>query len=235
VWISRSAAGCISPLVCNHVANDARFVIRFGRTRELPVRDASVRTPANEAGELYELRLRITARGPKEILPGTIICLALAVYLLVEAFEPFSVFRLALAIAIALLAIRMAKCWTLAVGDGHIEWHTALRTRRWLYSEVDRFELAVRSSGSEATAVRVLRMHMANGRAQWMNRLQEPASPDIAGGSVHATQSYWPDSRWATISDLWPPQYEAALDDVVAQLNSVVTDVGKHRAVREAG
>ena len=76
-------------------------------------------------------------------------------YFLVEAFAPFSVFRLGLSLAVAALTVRLAmRSKLVADGDG-IEWHTMMRTRRWPYETVSYFDLALRGGESSSSINRV--------------------------------------------------------------------------------
>jgi len=189
------------------------------------VQIASRRVPATPMRDLEETQLRVTANGRNGPLPGTIACGALSVYFLVEAFEPFSLFRLFLGVATAVFGIRMSQRWTLVAGKGHIRWHTVLRTRTWLYAEVDHFEVGLRFEESTGNALRVLRMHLADGTAQWMRGLAEPTR----GDSVSNIR----DSR------LLPQRLSSVrrlpLEQIAMQLNEIVTDTRTLGAVRQAG
>ena len=89
--------------------------------------DARRRTRANSAHGPSETDVRVTVRAPGLLSAGSVICAVLAVYFLIEAFAPFSVFRLLLAIVTATLGVRLAIRGTLiATADG-IEWHTMMR------------------------------------------------------------------------------------------------------------
>jgi hypothetical protein len=203
--------------------------------RELPVRDASGWTPAFQAGDRDETYLRVTKRGLSEILPGTLICGGLALYFLIEAFEPFSIFRLLLAVVTAFLTVRLFRSGTIIVAAGQVEWHTILRTRRWSYSDIGHFALGIRTGEPDAQGLRVLRMHMADGRAQWINGLTHGFGPDSGWVVVHFSQSQWPESRWSVPGRFWTHSERTDPDDVVAQLNLVIADVQNNKAVREAG
>ena len=104
---------------------------------------------------------------------ATVTCGVFALYFLVEAFEPFSLFRLFLGIATAALAVRLVIRGTLVAGKDGIEWHTMMRTRRWPYEAVSDFDLAVRPGQVPGSAKRVVRIHLVDGRAQWLNGLED--------------------------------------------------------------
>ena len=104
-------------------------------------------------------------------MPAAVTSGVFAIYFLVEAFEPFSTFRLLLGIATAALTVRLALRGTLVAGKGGIKWHTVMRTWSWPYSEVGHFELAVRTSAS-GPAVRVMRIHLKDGHVQWLGALR---------------------------------------------------------------
>lgn len=70
--------------------------------------DASGRTSATSARGLSETHTRVTVRGTGLLSAATVTCGVLSLYFLVEAFEPFSVFRLILGIATATLTLRLA-------------------------------------------------------------------------------------------------------------------------------
>ena len=72
-------------------------------------------------------------------------------YFLVEAFEPFSLFRLFLGIATAALAVRFAIRGTLVAGKDGIEWHTMMRTRALALRGGER----LRPRGQARAAVRI--------------------------------------------------------------------------------
>jgi hypothetical protein len=135
------------------------------------VQQASGPQPAQERGP-SESYLRVTAHGRTGPVPAAVISGVFAIYFLVEAFEPFSTFRLVLGIATAALTVRLALRGTLVASKGGIKWHTVMRTWSWPYPEIDHFELAVRTRAS-GPAVRVMRVHLRDGRAQWLGALEE--------------------------------------------------------------
>ncbi len=114
---------------------------------------ASGRTPAGSAGQLEGSHARMTIRGRTGPLSFTTLMTGLlALYFLVEAFEPFSVFRLVLGVATAALTVRLAVHGTLVASEAGVEWRTMTRTRHWPYNAISYFDLAFRSPA----ALRVL-------------------------------------------------------------------------------
>ncbi|MFZ0664977.1 MAG: hypothetical protein WAM97_04425 [Acidimicrobiales bacterium] len=172
--------------------------------------------PSSQAGELEHESLRIRASGWNGPLPGAIACGLLAAYFLVEAFFPFSVFRLILGLATASIAVLLSRRGTLSASRGEIAWHTVLLTRRWPYSAVDHFEVARRSNESTGSVSRVLRMHLADGKAQWLGALHEPASQ----GSLLPV-------RWR--------QEQPDLDEVAEELNRILSKPATDTRHRVAG
>ena len=156
--------------------------------------DASGRTPARSVRGLSESHGRVTVRGRTGPLSAaTVTCGVFALYFLVEAFEPFSLFRLFLGIATAALACRLAIRGTLVAGKDGVEWRTMMRTRRWPYEAVHYFDLAVRPGQGPGTVRRVARIHLTDGRGQWLNGLEERSDPPVRvrlpWGGVPATAS----------------------------------------------
>jgi hypothetical protein len=150
-----------------------------------------------------------------------------SLFFLVEAFEPFSVFRLVLGIATAALTVRLAIRGTLVAGKDCIKWHTVMRTWRWPYSTVDHFELAVRSRAS-GPQPRVMLIHLTDGRARWLGALQE-----LPGGERDPRPVRLPtSSAGGRLTSLWPPPQP--LEEVVSQLNLILTEVHDSRDAREA-
>lgn len=170
--------------------------------------------PAAQAGEE---RLTIKASGWNGPLPGAIACGVLGAYFLAEAFLPLSVFRLLLGLAFELLAVRMWRRSRLVLSDDHVEWHTMLRTWRWPTAAVDHFEVATRRTNASAPPVRALRMHLCDGRAQWLRGLEETRSP---------SDSLIPE-RWRFA--------QPDLDEVVGVLNELVQKPHHQSRQREAG
>jgi hypothetical protein len=142
------------------------------------VHQASGPQPAQERGP-SESYLRVTARGRTGPVPAAVTSGVFAIYFLAEAFEPFSTFRLVLGIATAALTVRLALRGTLVASRGGVKWHTVMRTWRWPYSEIDHFELAVRTRAS-GPAVRVMRIHLRDGHAQWLGALEELPESDAS-------------------------------------------------------
>jgi hypothetical protein len=145
-----------------------------------------------------------------------------ALYFLVEAFEPFSLFRLFFGFATAALAVRLSIRGTLFAGKDGIEWHTMMRTRRWPYEAVNDFDLAVRPGQPPGSTKRVVRIHFVDGRAQWLNGLEERPDPQI--------RLRWPWRRAdATASD------DGELYSQLDALNSILAGMRRGRTEREAG
>jgi hypothetical protein len=172
--------------------------------------------PASEAGELEQESLRIRASGWNGPLPGAIACGALAAYFEVEAFFPFSVFRLVLGLVTAVVAVLLSRRGTLSASRGEIAWHTVGFTRRWPYSAVDHFEVAMRSNESTGSVSRVLRMHLSDGKAQWLGGLHEPSS------------------ETSPLSERWRRQ-QPDLDEVADELNRILRKPVSDARHREAG
>jgi hypothetical protein len=142
-------------------------------------------------------------------------------YFLIEAFEPFSAFRLMLGVATTVLTIRLAVRGTLVASAEGIDWYTMLRTRRWPYETVSHFDLAVRTGRRSGSSPRVARIHLFDGRAQWLNGLEEvPESGPAFGRS--------PGGRASAAS---PDNLETRLE----ALNKIVAGLRGGRREREAG
>lgn len=184
--------------------------------------DASGRTPAPRERGQSDCYLRIAARGPTGPLPAAVTCGVFAIYFLVEAFEPFSVFRLVLGIATTVLTVRLALRGTLLASTDGIKWHTVMRTSHWPYEAVDHFELAVRPRTS-GPALRVMRIHLTNGRAHWLGALVEP--PEQQDEARSGLSSRYSSGGLLSFNRRLP----LPLDEVVAQLNRILT------AARETG
>jgi hypothetical protein len=137
------------------------------------VRDASATTRARSAWASQDRYLDTRARGHTGPVPATVSCGLLAIYFLVEAFEPFSLFRLALGLITSALTFRLALRTKLAAEQEGIVWHTLTRTRRWPYRMIDHFEVANRIDGQSGSSRRVLRVHLADGHAQWLRGLED--------------------------------------------------------------
>jgi hypothetical protein len=146
----------------------------------------------------------------------------LALYFLVEAFEPFSAFRLVLGLATAALTVRLAANGTLVASEAGVEWRTMTRTRRWPYNAVSYFDLAFRSPANSASSTRVARVHFADGRAQWLNGLEEslPASSALR-------VRWWPERAGSTSA--------VDLEEELDALNSTLADLRQGRTERAAG
>ena len=189
--------------------------------------DASGRTPAPHKRGRSDSYLRIAARGPTGPLPAAITCGVFAIYFLVEAFEPFSVFRLVLGIATAALTVRLAFRGTLVAFKDGIRWHTVMRTSHWPYEAVDHFELAARPRTS-GPLLRVMRIHLTDGRAQWLGALVEtPEQQDEPHSGL--SRRYFPGGLISF--NRQPP---LPLDAVVVQLNRILNAAREIGDAREA-
>ncbi len=184
--------------------------------------DASGRTPAGSVRGLSETHPRLTVRGRAGPLSASAVTTGLlALFFFVEAFEPFSVFRLLLAIVTAALSVRLAVRGTLVARPEGIEWHTMMRTRHFPYAAVSHFDLAVNPDDSFESFKRVARIHLVDGHAQWLHGLERPSDPDLQVG--------WPWRRTGGVSG--SDDLESQLDT----LNRIVDDLRRGRAHREAG
>lgn len=185
--------------------------------------NASGRTPAGPAGELPDTHLPTTVRGRTGPLSfTTVVTGLLALYFLIESFEPFSAFRLVLGVATAALTIRLAVRGALVVSEAGIEWRTVTRTRRWPYDAVSYFDLAYRSPEHSGSSTRVARVHLVDGRAQWLNGLEEPPP----GSSVLRVR--WPQLFAGSAS----PEH---LEDEFDTLNRVISNLRQGRTELAAG
>jgi hypothetical protein len=184
--------------------------------------DASGWTPAGSARRSPDPRLHVTVSGHNgPIVPSAVLSAGLALYFLVEAFEPFSAFRLVLGIGMAALTLRLMMRGKLIASPDGIEWRTMLRTRRWPYAMVSFFDLAYRSSEGSGSSTRVARIHLLDGRAQWLNGLEE-RDPELAFAL-----------RWSRR----PSDTSASdgLDGKIDALNKIVDDLRTRTKEREAG
>ena len=137
-----------------------------------------------------------------------------APFFFVEGFFPFSVFRIVLGLVVAMIGIRMAGRFTLLAGPEGVEWRTTAKTRRWPYSSIDHFELARRSGESAGTQAQILRIHLTDGRAQWL--------VGVDGRRRH--------SSWFGSSERGP-----SLEHVVSELNRIVAESRSRQVERQAG
>jgi hypothetical protein len=188
------------------------------------VHQASGRTPAGSPTGPSDTHLNMTVRGRRAgpLSFTTVTSGILALYFLVEAFEPFSAFRLVLGAATAALTVRLAARGTLVASAEGIKWHTMMTTRRWPYSAVSHFDLVVRSGERSASPRRVARIHLVDGRAQWLTGLEEPPYPSFE------------------LKLPWAARHEegAAPDDLASKLdalNKVVGNSQQGRPQRAAG
>jgi hypothetical protein len=184
--------------------------------------DASGWTPAGSARGSTVPRIHVTVRGRNgPVSPATVLSAGLALYFLVEAFEPFSAFRLVLGIFTAAFTLRLTMRGTLIASPDGIEWRTILRTRRWPYEAVSYFDLALRSGGGSGSSTRVARIHLVDGRAQWLNGLEEQ-DPELAFGLRGSRR---PSDTSAV----------EGLDFKIDALNKIVDDLRSRTKEREAG
>ncbi len=184
---------------------------------------ASGRTPAGSMGQLPDNHARMTVRGRSGPVSFTTVMTGLlALYFLVEAFEPFSAFRLVLGVATAALAFRLAVQGTLVASEEGIEWHTVMRTRRWPYDAVSYFDFALRTRDQSGSSTRVARIHLADGRAQWLNGLEEPPP----GPSTFLVR---PPTWFAGSTS------RADLEEGLDALNRILADLRQGRTERAAG
>ena len=130
-------------------------------------------------------------------MPATVTCGVLALYFLVEAFEPFSVFRLALGLATAALTFRLALRTKLSADQDGVVWHTLTRTRHWPYRAIDHFEVASRVDGPSESSKQVLRIHLADGHAQWLGGSR--TATDLRSSDSSDQANLRPSSNWQTI------------------------------------
>jgi hypothetical protein len=173
---------------------------------------------------MSETHIRVAVRGRTGPLSAaTVTCGVLALYFLAEAFEPFSWFRLFLGIATAALAARLAVRGTLIAGKDVIEWRTMMRTRRWPYESVHDFDLALRPGQAPGSARRVVRIHLVDGRAQWLHGLEERPDPPV--------RLRWPWGR----AEADPSDDDDALYSQLDALNRVLAGMRIGRTEREAG
>jgi len=184
--------------------------------------DASGWTPAGSARRSPDPRLHVTVSGRNgPVSPSTVLSAGLALYFLIEAFEPFSAFRLVLGIFVAALTLRLTMRGKLIASPDGIEWRTMLRTRRWPYAMVSYFDLAGRSGEVSGSSTRVARIHLVDGRAQWLNGLEE-RDPELAFGLL----------RMRRPSDTSASE---GLDSKIEALNKMVGDLRTGTKEREAG
>jgi hypothetical protein len=205
------------------------------------VQEASGRTSSPQEGGPSDTYLRVTGRGSTGPVPAAAMSGVFAAYFLVEAFEPFSLFRLVLGIATAALTLRLALSGTLVADKEGIKWHTLMRTWQWPYAAVDHFELAVRSPVPSDPPAQVMLIHLADGRAQWLGALQEPLRPAAVDPSRRRPALDRPKPKYPALNHLdglrfWRRPPAEPLDEVVLRLNRIVTGLHENgKAAREAG
>jgi hypothetical protein len=168
------------------------------------VYEANRRTPA-ASGRTRDYRvLQVRVSGQSGPAPSAVLCGVLALYFLVEAFAPFSIFRLCLAGAAGFLTFRLALRTRLVAGTEGITWCSAVRTSGWRYGVIDHFEVANRSDSLQASTKRALRAHLVGGRAQWLRGFEsQPGSPLI---------------RHSPDGDQW------TLEELAGELNQLLAD-----------
>lgn len=174
---------------------------------------SAVGSPASDAQIGYRRRRRRGEAGP---WLATCCVGLLGIFFLVEAFAPFSLLRLVLAMATLALAARLWMCDTIFAGHGVVVWRSIIRTRRWPYEAVDRFEVATRPKVFSAVpepAKTVLRIHLTDGRLQWLAGLEEPLGEDRD----------------------WMNRGQIGLEDVASRLNALLAEKRPFRAERRAG
>jgi hypothetical protein len=164
------------------------------------------------AGETGNLRVRVSGQsGP---LPGAVACGVLAAFFLVEGFAPFSVFRLALAILTGYAAWRLALRTTLIASNQGVTWYTAVRKIQWPYDAIDHFEIAQRRVSESSSPREVLRIHLSDGRAQWLRGIEDPAGSAVI--------------KHGQGSDPW------ALAELAEHLNAILGDLKRTTSARKA-
>ena len=167
-------------------------------------------TPETWAWTTDNRYLHVRSRGRYGPVPGAITAGVFAVYFFVEGFEPFSVFRLLLGVGTGYVAFRLWRRTNLTADATGITWHRFLRTVRWRYQAVDHFESAWRPARDGGRSVCALRVHLSDGRAQWLPGLEGPPG---AGTIRHAPRE-----------DPW------SVEELVAHLNSILTDLRRTSA-----
>jgi len=164
------------------------------------------------AGQAPYLRVRVSGQsGP---LPAAITCGVLALYLFIEAFTPFSVFRLVLALVTGYAGWRLAQRTTLIASGQGVTWCTAVRKLQWRYDAIDHFEIAERRGSESSTPREVLRIHLEDGRAQWLRGIEEPAGSAVI--------------RHGSGSDPW------SLAELAENLNAILSDLKSTASARKA-
>jgi hypothetical protein len=168
------------------------------------VYEASRRTPA-ASGRTRDFRvLQVRLSGQSGPVPSALVSGFFALYFLVEAFAPFSVFRLCLAAAAGLLTFRLALRTRLVAGDQGITWCSTVRTSGWRYGVIDHFEVANRSDSLQAETRRALRAHIVGGRAQWLRGFESLSGARIV--------------RHSPDGDRW------TLEELAGELNQILAD-----------
>jgi hypothetical protein len=164
------------------------------------------------AGQAPYLRVRVSGQsGP---LPAAFTCGVLALYFVIEAFSPFSIFRLALALVTGYAGWRLAQRTTLIASGQGVTWYTAVRKLQWPYQSIDHFEIAERRSSESSSPREVLRIHLKDGRAQWLRGIEEPAGSAVI--------------KHGSASDLW------SLEELAGNLNAILSDLKRTTSARKA-
>jgi Bacterial PH domain len=100
----------------------------------------------------------------------------------VQAFRPgkggagLSVLSSASALVCALLTVRGARCSTIIVRDGGVEYRSLARTRHWTWPEIEDFEARDSSEGVMQYRRRVLFVRERQGRVRKLQEINAAAS-----------------------------------------------------------
>ncbi len=165
-------------------------------------------------GPVESRYLRVRVGGQGGPLPTAVACGVLALYFFVEAFAPFSLFRLALALLTGYAAWRLAQRTTLIASDQGITWYTTVRKLQWPYNAIDHFEIAERRGSESSSPREVLRIHLSDGRAQWLRGIEEPAGSAVMKHSPG--------------SDRW------SVAELADNLNAILSDLKRTTSARKA-
>jgi hypothetical protein len=178
------------------------------------VHETNRRTSEASAWARQSPYLRVRVGGQTGPLPAAIACGVLALYFFVEGFAPFSIFRLALGILTGWVAVRLGLRTTLRASEDGVSWYTVMRKWQWPYDAIDHFEIARRRISESSSSREVLRIHLSDGRAQWLRGIEEPAGSAV----IRNSQS----------SDLW------SLEDLAEHLNAILADLKATTSARKA-